>query len=196
MHVVAGFAILLTWAVAAIVLIGLGSLVLIRFDKNFLLRDAFWLGFGVAVAVLEIWNLLLPVNATIAFLLCSGSVAGLLSNRGALWRQIKATLQFVRSHAILGFALLLFLAIRSSGPCDYYDTGLYGAQAVRWISAYPVMPGLANVHGRLGFNSSVFLCVAALDQGAWNGLAFHLFTGFAMSAIGFTLLPACWRLLR
>jgi hypothetical protein len=55
---------------------------------------------------------------------------------------------------------------------------------------------LANLHGRFGFNSSVFLCIAALGQGPWKELEFHLFTGFMLSALWATLLPACARVVR
>jgi hypothetical protein len=90
----------------------------------------------------------------------------------------------------------MLIAFRASGPCDYYDTGLYGAAAVRWIQTYPVVPGLANLYGRLGFNSSVFFFIAALGQGVGNGLSIHLFTGFMLSAMWGTLLPACFRVIR
>lgn len=53
MLLASAFAILLTWAVLALVLIGLGSLVLCRLDTDFLLLDAFWLGLAVSVALLE-----------------------------------------------------------------------------------------------------------------------------------------------
>jgi hypothetical protein len=88
------------------------------------------------------------------------------------------------------------VALRAAGPCEYYDTGLYGAQAVRWIRTYPVVFGLANVHGRLGFNTSVFFFHAALDQGPWRGLYFHLFGGLVLCAFWVTILPACARVLR
>src|SRR5882762_8174701 len=121
---------------------------------------------------------------------------GFLANRSTLFSHLKFTLQTSRWLFLLGVAFAFFLALRSFGPCEYYDTGLYGAAAVRWIQTYPAVPGLASLHGRLGFNSSVFLCIAALGQGAWKGLGFHLFTGFLLSALWVTLLPACARCLR
>ncbi|RCH54073.1 hypothetical protein DJ568_14415 [Mucilaginibacter hurinus] len=39
---------------------------------------------------------------------------------------------------------------------DNYDTGLYHTQAIKWIEEYPAIPGLANLHGRFGFNPNVF----------------------------------------
>jgi hypothetical protein len=94
---------------------------------------------------------------------------------------------------LLAGAVVLLIAIRSAGPCNYYDTGLYGAQAVRWIQTYSAVPGLANLYGRLGINSSVFLFIAGIGQGVWHGLAHHLFGGFMMAAFCVTILPACIR---
>lgn len=185
-----------TWVVVAIILIGLGSLLLSRFTKNFFPTDAFWMGLAVSVALLEIWNLVLPMTAYITlFLFCAG-ILGLTLNRSSLLTSWRAAWQHSRWLLLLGIAFTLLLALRSCGPCEYYDTGLYGAPAVRWIQTYPTVPGLANLHGRFGFNSSVFLCIAALGQGPWKDLGFHLFTGFMLSAMWATLLPACARVVR
>jgi len=75
------------------------------------------------------------------------------------------------------------VALRSAAPREHYDTGLYGAQAVRWFTTYAVVPGLGNAIGQMGFNSSVFLCVAALEQGALRGVGHHLFVGMLVAAV-------------
>ena len=184
------------WVVAAITLVGIGSLLLSRFTKDFFPTDAFWMGLAVSVAVLEIWNLVLPITAfSTIFLSCIG-ILGLVSNRALLLSVLNTYLQTSRWWILLWIAVVMLIALRASGPCDYYDTGLYGAAAVRWIQTYPTTPGLANLCGRLGFNSSVFQCIAALGQGMGKSLGFHLFTGFLLSAIWGTLLPACARIVR
>jgi len=185
-----------TWAAVAIILIGLGSLLLKRFDASFILTDAFWMGLAVSVAFLEIWNFILPVSAYASLLLAGAGVSGLILNRSSLLASLRVTWQCSRLPLFLGFAVILLLALRSCGPCEHYDTGLYGASSVRWINTYPVVPGLANLHGRLGFNSSIFFCFAALGQEPWKGLGFHLFTGFVLSAAWATLLPAVVRVVR
>jgi hypothetical protein len=189
-------AVFFTWAVIAIALIGIGSIVLALFSKDYPLADAFWMGLSVSVALLEIWNLLLPVTSSITVLLFSAGVAGLTLNRSILFNRLKTRLRTSRWLILLGIVIVMFVAFRACGPCDYYDTGLYGAPAVRWITMYPTVPGLANLHGRLGFNSSVFLCLAALDQGVWKGLGHHLFTGLVVAAVCITVLPACLRIVR
>jgi len=185
-----------TWAVVAFILVGIGSFLLQRFSKDFLLTDSFWMGLAVSVGVLQLWNLVLPVTFSITlFLVCIG-ILGLVLNRSSLLTSWRAAWQPSRWLLPLGTAFSLLLALRSCGPCEYYDTGLYGAPAVRWIQTYPLVPGLANLHGRFGFNSSVFLGIAALGQGPWRNLSFHLFTGFMLSALWATLLPACARVVR
>jgi len=182
-----------TWAVIALTLIGIGSIVLARFGADYSLFDAFWMGLAASLALLEIWNLLLPITSLTTVLLFCVGLLGLLANRSVIFSRLKTTLQSSPVLNLLAVAIVLFIAFRSAGPCDYYDTGLYGAPAVRWIQTYPAVPGLANLNGRLGFNNSVFLFVAALQQGVWRGLAHHLFTGFMMAALCVTILPACLR---
>ena len=60
---------------------------------------------------------------------------------------------------VFGFMLTISgtpILIFSSG-----DTGYYHAQAVHWIEAYGLVPGLANLNLRFGVNNSNF-CLAAL----------------------------------
>jgi hypothetical protein len=188
--------ILLTWAFVALVLIGVGSVVLALFAKDHSLHDAFWTGLAISVTVLEIWNLVLPVTPSITVILFGVGIFCLALNRSVLWNRLLTAWQSSHSLFLLGAALAFLLALRSCGPCEYFDTGLYGAPAVRWIQTFPAVPGLANLHGRLGYSSSVFLCIAALGQGPWKDLGFHLFTGFLLSALWTALLPACARILR
>jgi hypothetical protein len=184
-----------TWASIALTLVGIGSIVLARFCKNYSLFEAFWMGLAVSVTLLEIWSLLLPITSSTTILLFCAGLLGLLANRSTLFSRLKTTVQSSRWLILPAIAIVLFIALRSVGPCDYYDTGLYGAASVRWIQTFPAVPGLANLHGRLGYNSSVFLCIAALGQGPWQELGFHLFTGFLLAALWATLLPACARII-
>src|SRR6266481_3166138 len=166
MLLISALEIFLTWAVIAIALIGLGFVVLALFGRDHSLIDAFWMGLAISVAVLEIWNLLLPVTSSIALFLFGIGLFGLAVSRSKLRAGLLAAWQNSRWLLLLGVAFALLLALRSCGPCDYYDTGFY---------------------------SSVFLCIAALGQGPWKDLGFHLFTGFLLCALWATLLPACAR---
>lgn len=52
-------------------------------------------------------------------------------------------------YAVFVFLLLIFI----NGPITHYDTGLYHMQMVKWIEESSLPKGLANLHGRFGFNS-------------------------------------------
>jgi len=183
-------AILAVWAAISLVLIGLGSVPLKLFGNCRSLVDSFWMGLAVSVAFLELWNLFLPVCSPATLALLGAGLFGLIINRASLLVPLRSALQAGR------WLISALMALRATGPCRHYDTGLYGASAVRWLATYPVVPGLANLHGRLGFNSSVFLCLAALHQGFYKDLEYHLLPGLLLSAIWFTILPACFRLAR
>jgi hypothetical protein len=187
---------LLTWVLCTAVLIGLGSLILHRFGEGCCLLDDFWMGLAMAVAFLEIWSLLRPVTPAAALLLVAAGFLGLVWNRKKLFGQSKEVLRGVGWPVLAYILIAAYIALRSCGPCDYYDTGLYGAAAVRWIVTYPAVPGLANLHWRLGINSSVFLCDAAMRQGAWANLYFHFFTGLMLAAMWAAIFPSVIRLLR
>src|SRR5467141_2060971 len=150
-----------TWTVIALALIGVGSIILALFGKDDSLIDAFWMGLAICVAVLEIWNLVLPVTSSIALFLLGIGLFGLAVSRSKVRTGLLAAWQNSRWLLLLGVAFALFLGLRCCGPCDYYDTGLYGAASVRWSQTYPAVPFLANLHGRLGVNCSVVRCSAS-----------------------------------
>jgi hypothetical protein len=196
MLIVSALAIFFTWVALATGLIGVGSLFRGLLSRDYFFADAFWMGLCVCVGVLEIWNLFLPITSWVTIFLLSAALFGHLVNRSVLLDNIRARSRPSSSLVLSGVSIVLFIAFRATGPCDHVDTGLYGASAVRWILTYPAVPGLANLHGRLGFNSSVFLCTAALGQGVWRDLAYHLFTGFGLAAMCITILPPCTRVIR
>lgn len=63
---------------------------------------------------------------------------------------------------LLGIVIIfLYFASMACKTPDFYDTGLYHGQAIRWIEEYGVVKGLGNLHNRLAYNSA-FLCLQAL----------------------------------
>src|SRR5216683_2127754 len=107
-----------------------------------------------------------------------------------------STFSFQLSTLLLLSLAAAIIAFRCAALGEHYDTGLYGAQAVRWFITCPLVPGLGNLLGQFGFNSSVFLWIAALDQGPWRGFAHHLFDGFLIAALFASIIPAALRVFR
>jgi hypothetical protein len=64
-----------------------------------------------------------------------------------------------------------------------YDNGLYHLQTILWNTNAPLIPGLANLHGRLGFNSLLFLIAAVVDDVAYGWIANAMVTAFVLLAM-------------
>lgn len=192
MLVLVVLAILLTWLAMAAVCIGIGSLLLrLVTSQSPSFVECFWSGIAAIAAILQLYHFLRPIDAIIAALLCALALCGLFF----MFRRCDIpTLR--RSDVFLFLLAAVFIAFRSAAPTEHYDTGLYGVQAIRWFATYRLVPGLGNLLGQLGFNSSIFLCLAALTHGPWRDLAHHVFSGFLLAAIFASILSAVLRVLR
>ena len=205
--------IVLTWLLCAAVCIGNGFLLLKALRFNCSLTEALWTGLALFTAILQLYHFFRPIDIVAVFLLLGLSLAGWIWNYAAPFPNASAgnasllkssaasrfplsTLHFQLLNFLLLFIAAVIIAFRCAALGEHYDTGLYGAQAVRWLITYPLVPGLGNLLAQLGFNSSVFLCIAALDQGPWRDLAHHLFDGFLIAAIFASIIPAGLRILR
>src|SRR6266851_4608591 len=190
------FCILFTWLACAAVCIGIGALLLRGFRYFFSPLDALWTGLALITAILQLYHFFRPIDLLAVYLLVGMALTGWISSRTSLLQQWRERKKPRLAAALLLIAAAAIIAFRCAALGEHYDTGLYGAQAVRWFITYPLVPGLGNLIGQFGFNSSVFLSVAALDQGPWRGFAHHLFDGFLIAALFASIIPAALRILR
>ncbi len=106
----------------------------------------------------------------------AGGLLLLSAFRSGLLPYLRSSLHRLRGwHPILWaifVAALLFGLTKSTDIPLNYDTGLYHAQALRWIEAYGTVPGLGNLHARLAYNSVWFPLVSL------TGLSFLPFSSF------------------
>lgn len=173
----------LAWAICASVMAGIGSMVLQKLRVEWNISDAFWIGVCTTVGVLQLYHFFRPIDNLIVVLLCSFGTLGIILNRNAFVRLI-GRISGSSLWAVFAYVTpVLVIAARCAGPVFHYDTGLYGAMAVRWFVTYPLVPGLTNLLGQLGLNSNVFLFEAALEQGPLRDLAFHLLVGLFLCAL-------------
>jgi hypothetical protein len=185
-------AILLTWLAMAAICIGIGSLLLRSpMIQRFSFHECFWSGLAAITAILQLVHFVRPIDL---FIIAPLGVLA-LSGFFFMFRRFEIP-TFGRYDVFLFFLAAAFIAFRSAAPTEHYDTGLYGAQAIRWFTTYPLVPGLGNLLGQLGFNSSVFLCIAALSHGPWRVLAHHVFSGFLLAAFFASIAPAALRVFR
>jgi hypothetical protein len=113
-------------------------------------------GLFVVVVFAEIWSLfggLVPL-ANPALILMTAILAAMR------WRTFASTVREsfrnTRWSTLILFVPCLFFAAMNAltnGFC--HDTLLYHLAAVRWVADFGSVPGLANLHERLGFNSAL-----------------------------------------
>lgn len=131
-------------------------------------------GLAGSILFLEIWNFFLPVSHASVAILAGFTLGGSIVYRQTFLETIGS---WIKNYSALGAPILLLLLLTVSlfglGPAEsgHYDTGLYYLNTIRWIHEYPAIPGLANLHNRLGYNQSLFLFVALLSSFANMGLA-------------------------
>lgn len=113
-------------------------------------------GLFLAVAFAETWSLfggLMPwANVALILMVTAVAVMRRRTVLGLLGEAIR--------HTRLGNLVLLAPCLLSgaanaitNGFC--HDTLLYHLAAIRWVADFGSVPGLANLHGRLGFNSAL-----------------------------------------
>lgn len=144
-------------------------------DTDHLLMS-FWAGFALLIGILQVWHLFLPVGLSALVFVSFLGVLGLAWGARPICRWLRSAVR--RPFALILAALAVgYMANVSLGACDLYDSGLYHLTAVKWNTSYSIVPGIANLHYRLGFNSSYFLFPAMLEIGPLTGRSSHLCNG-------------------
>jgi hypothetical protein len=188
-HVVAPtLAVVLTWVLVGLVLVGCGRLIRRAFlwavggspAGGFLVADL-WIGLAGLVAYLQIWNLFLAVT-WVAWAVPAGfAAAGLLSTL-ALPALPRATRRLAAAAALCAIGIL-WLANEALGRSGDYDLGLYHLNMIEYAKKYATIPGLGNLQVRLGSGDAHLLFVALLDHGHWAGAGWHLADGLLASML-------------
>lgn len=68
------------------------------------------------------------------------------------------------STLVLAVSILVVLSVHALREDLGYDAGLYYLQNLKWNREFPITIGLANLHGRFGFNSFYFLIAGVTNN--------------------------------
>jgi len=163
----------------------IGRIVVVN-RKNIFLY--FWIGLSVAISFLQIYSIFYKINYFPLFLLMIASLLYVFIERHRIFRRIRTFwFDVINKKNILPISLsvllVIFLSYSASKNVVWYDTNLYHLNAVRWLADYGVVPGLANLHIRLGFNSGFFLLGALVDTWIFTSSSSHI----ALSLLLFVL---------
>ena len=172
--------------------IGAGTLNLIsRFAGNsiqlhFNIFYRFWFGFVIVIGLLQIISIFLPVSsATFIILSLIAALFGVMHYKSVIRKFSLLYEELITPRGILSLLAILFLlsavAYSANREVLHSDTFIYHFNAVKWIREYAAVPGLANLHSRLGFNSSFFLFAAFTETGLNQGHSSHIALSFMMA---------------
>jgi hypothetical protein len=153
----------------------------------------FQAAFGLCCCLffLESWSLVFPIRLATVLVILAGLLIGSVVYRRTLmivlgyWRRGFRLTGLLLLLVSLGYICLFGLG--DNGPY-YYDGGLYYISAIRWEQAFGVVPGLANLHYRLGYNNSLFLLVATIASITKLERAMQIANPLVMFVIGWALL--------
>ncbi|WP_162910662.1 LIC_10190 family membrane protein [Hymenobacter oligotrophus] len=136
-------------------------------------------GLALLTALLQLWSLVAAVDAWAQAVVALGVGTLLILQRQqvrALWQaQWPARWDApAKAGGLLLLLLLGWLLMFGTQRPTNFDVGLYQLQTLQWTERYPVVLGLGNLHGRLAFNSSLYLPMALLRWPTAYGPAYGL----------------------
>ena len=161
--------VLITWSLAILVWspIGLWTLQKLQIKLNNRVRHfivATIIGASLYSTFLGVASLVIPITAEITLTFACFCIVFL---RNVFWIAVTDVIADLRRWPILNkFCLVAFVAMTmlvSAHTSLNNDSGLYYLQFIEWINTHRVVPGLANLHDRLGFNSHWHLLIAAFN---------------------------------
>ena len=170
-------------------------------EKSTSVFEYVWTGFFLLVILLQLYSLFSPVNTVLVYFTLPFGVIGLYGlwknkannvtllsgiiidisskNKRMLFVNVLFSKLVVNTIFVLVIVFTTYIyAINANRNIEHYDVYLYHLATVKWMREFATVPGLANLHSRLGFNSSFHLFSAYIDAFPIKYLAIHLATSF------------------
>ena len=140
----------------------------LKSQKQYIVTSYIWIGWAFTLFIFQLIHFIFPLKGLIIIPVIIIGFAFAIPNIVTSYRRrFNQSIRLSRSKLLfivaVGLTLSGWIASRAMLPPNAYDSGLYHLNAVRWINSYPIIPGLGNLHGRLAFNQTFFIYVAALN---------------------------------
>lgn len=195
--------VIIVWVYASFIFFSLGY-GLIQLLNKLNIKDYLDLEYYIFLGIISVttlasyFSIFLPTGLTINVFLLTISVIILVINKKSyfsyLFAQFESLNKLSKHYWILFIAILCYALIKSAGPGEIYDDNLYYLQTIHWIENYPAIPGLANLHGRLGFNSSWHLLSAVFSFSFLGCHYFNDLNGYLFILIAFTSIKSLFNI--
>ncbi|MFT5241379.1 MAG: hypothetical protein ACI9X0_002359 [Kiritimatiellia bacterium] len=168
----------------SLVFVGVGVLCRLAFGfRSREIQDVMtcgWIGWALTLAVLQIWHLFFPINDLAFVLVAITGLIGLFLGKRDLGLLVWGKHRLALVVMLAAVVVTVWVANFSIKQPGIYDTGLYHLNVVKWNSLYGIVPGLGNLHGRLGYNNASLLYSALLDVGPFEGRSHHVASAWLM----------------
>lgn len=166
-----------------IALVGFGliffRLIGVKVYSNALINTIFP-GILFATVLIELINIIFPVNYIVSFTYLIIGLCGCIG----YWRvMLMGVVGYAVRYKLFSIGMLCITCLwilRAVSFTDYTDLGLYYLTTIKYFNESNIIFGLANLHGRLGFNQSIFLYDALLN--------FYPFLDFGYAISGLVLI--------
>ena len=163
-------AIIIAWITISIVFLSSGNFIVFVYQKlfkrneNYGYTDTFLLGICFTLVLLSVTSFFLPSNQYILFFYLILCIIYWIYRKEHLYDIISKSKKYIQTLSLsqkIAFAISIVsigaIVLWTSGA---FDPAYYHYQAIRWNEDYPIIPGLANLEDRFGFNSNYMLLSA------------------------------------
>jgi hypothetical protein len=136
-------------------------------------------GLAVITTIASLFSLISKIGLLLNIILLIGAAIIILRHRANLLPPADNLMTTLRKPIGTLLGLLVFLSVLTiaTGSPANPDTGLYHAQAIRWIETFPAVLGLGNLHTRLAYNSSWLVANATFSFSFLGLQSFRLLPG-------------------
>ncbi|MGH2992865.1 MAG: LIC_10190 family membrane protein [Solirubrobacterales bacterium] len=139
-----------------------------------------WLGVLALGSALLAASFVFPLWRAVGLVMGLGLAAAALS-WGAVREEIDSLRARLNPRLVVAFlALIGGVAVFTAQPVVYVDTGYYHAGAIRWLSQYGAVEGIALVQDQLGYASSWFALAAPFNPDGLRDHGMATMGGFAL----------------
>jgi len=141
------------------------------------------LGLIVTATLLRFIYLFFPINSFIFILLfiCSLLISIFYKNNlVSITKSFFSVFTSSKTYFLFFVVLTIYIGYKSSLLPSLYDVDLYQANLIRWIENFRIIPGLANLHFRIGFMGSWHMLFAFFSFSLAGGVITHALNGWVV----------------